>query len=414
MLVKHVVSSTAAAGIAAVCGIALAILTSRLLGVSGRGSLALILNAIGLVLPLTGLGLKQSAAYFIGKHDVRELRVLAVQACVAPVAGALTLFGAMLLLIIADDIVLGPTLSAWLSVFILSRIAFDYLSGLLLARARIYVLNSLTVLRSALETASAAGMVIAFQDVEAYFVGIAAGSGVAASTALLTVWRLRPGGEAAGSPARQPFLVDVRMLVAKGVMYAAPMFVMGLNYGVDIVMLGALTNIATVGLYSVAVTTVNAIWFLPGIVNVVVFSHGVATRSTEADAYSRTIFRNAMRVMLILLPVVVAFGFFAERFIRLVFGGEFAPAAPALVLLLPGAYLMVLFKLLNGDLAARGFPGVAFRAFSIALIVNIGANLLLIPAYAHVGAAVASTLSYTAGAAVFLHVYLKITNAHRS
>jgi O-antigen/teichoic acid export membrane protein len=411
MLVKHVVSSTIAAGLSAVCGIALAILTSRLLGVDGRGDLALVLNAIGLVLPLTSLGLKQSAAYFIGKQDVAPSRILRVHALVAPFAAALTLAGSLLLLLVSGDRVVSGVLATCLFGFVLARIAFDYLTGLLLARARIYVLNALTVARAILEAVCAGATVWTMQSVEGYFIGIAVGSGIAAIATCIATWRMpRP---VTGNPAELPaFVADVRRLVGKGVWYAAPMFVMGLNYGVDILMLGALSGSASVGLYSAAVTIVNALWFLPGIVNFVVFSHGVATPHAAADAFSKSVFRNALRVMALLLPIVALLGFVAEPLIGLVFGRAFEPASAALVALLPGAYLLVLFKLLNGDLAARGHTGVALRAFSVALAVNVAANFWLIPEYSHVGAAVASTISYSTGAALFLWSYLKLTRAH--
>lgn len=412
MLLKHIASTTAAAVLTALCGIVIAIITSRLLGVAGRGELALVLNATGLVFPLTSLGIKQATAYFVGKQHESVSDLLRVQAVVAPFASILTTIGAVAILAVSRDVSVTAVLLGWILVNVSSRIAFDYLSGVFLAHARMYELNVLTGARALLELAGVSSLLLLHKSTEAYLAGSALAYAIAAAAAVLLIRRqISVSSTIVGTRSISAF-ARAKGVAAKGALFALPMFVMGLNYGVDVAMLGALGSISDVGLYATAVTFINALWFLPNIVNLVVFAHGVTVCQSDADRYSQTLFKNGIKAMLLILPVVLLLGLTARWLIRIAFGADFEPAAAAVVALLPGGYLMIVFKLFNGDLAARGHPEVALRSFVLALFVNVGANYWLIPRYGHVGAAIASTISYSIGATWFLVNYLRMTRAY--
>jgi Na+-driven multidrug efflux pump len=58
---------------------------------------------------------------------------------------------------------------------------------------------------------------------------------------------------------------------------------------------------------------------------------------------------------------------------------------------------------------ARGYPRVILLAGLVALLVNIGLNILLIPRMGVSGAALASAVSYTLNALVVLTAFLRIS-----
>ena len=62
------------------------------------------------------------------------------------------------------------------------------------------------------------------------------------------------------------------------------------------------------------------------------------------------------------------------------------------------------------DLAGKGRPWVSMKAMIPALVLNIILNILLIKPYGAKGAALASTVSYTLAALLFLYFYSKETN----
>ena len=85
-----------------------------------------------------------------------------------------------------------------------------------------------------------------------------------------------------------------------------------------------------------------------------------------------------------------------EPMLTVVFGEDFAPAAPALVALLPGVFFLSLYTILANYLAAIGLPAIAVVAPFLALVLNVVLNLLLIPPYGATGAALASSAAYLA------------------
>jgi len=379
------------------------VLTARLLGPSGRGELALVMNAMGLTLPLTSLGLKQAAAYFIGKEGYQDELLMAIHRVVAPLATLATVAGAVGLMMWSGDVKLTAVLIVGLSVYCLARIRFDYACGLYLARTRIYEFNLLTVIRAVLELCAVWVFLVYSRSVVAYVFA-------AAISYVLAFFLAARRQRSSAAPAIAPMEFAVlRTVVSKGVLYALPMFVMGLNYSADVLMLGRFREASSVGIYSVAVMLVSGLWFLPNIVNLVVFAHGVAVPRERATDYSRVVFQRSLKTVTYGLPLALLGAFLAGPVVGFVFGEEFRPAARAFVWLLPGAYLMLFFKLLNGDLAARGRPDVATRVFGLAFIVNLALNLWWIPLHGYIGAAAASTVSYAIGAAMFLRNYLRIT-----
>jgi O-antigen/teichoic acid export membrane protein len=73
---------------------------------------------------------------------------------------------------------------------------------------------------------------------------------------------------------------------------------------------------------------------------------------------------------------------------------------PAFLVLLPGAVSFSVAKVMISFLAGRGRPGLISIGTILSLILNLGLNIVLIPIYGIVGAALASLVSYTFQAAV--------------
>lgn len=81
-----------------------------------------------------------------------------------------------------------------------------------------------------------------------------------------------------------------------------------------------------------------------------------------------------------------------------------------LKLLMPGIFLLTIFKVLFMDMAGKGKPWISLTAMIPAVIINILLNIWWIPAYGANGSALASTVSYSVAALVFLFVYSKKVN----
>jgi O-antigen/teichoic acid export membrane protein len=107
--------------------------------------------------------------------------------------------------------------------------------------------------------------------------------------------------------------------------------------------------------------------------------------------------------------IAVGAALIAKPFVITVYGPEFAPSVLPFLLLLPGVMILSLGKILANDLAGRGKPEYWTIGAWVSLGLTLVLDLLLIPHWGIAGAAVASSLSYTLGAAIVVGAFRKIT-----
>jgi O-antigen/teichoic acid export membrane protein len=179
-----------------------------------------------------------------------------------------------------------------------------------------------------------------------------------------------------------------------------------LNYRVDMLLLKHFMTATEVGYYSLAVGMAELMWLVPNSAVAPLFSEVAASDNLDRSLLT---LRTA-RWSLIFL-IILAFGgvFFGRTFIALLYGANFLSSFEPFLWLLPGICLFPLFKLLTVDLAARGNPGYGTIASAVALLVNVGANILLIPHMGMNGAALATSISYSFMSLLSLFFFLRET-----
>lgn len=99
----------------------------------------------------------------------------------------------------------------------------------------------------------------------------------------------------------------------------------------------------------------------------------------------------------------------APKMIPWLFGGEFVGALPAFFLLLPGVLAFSLTNVLASYIIGRGLPQYNTCIAGVSLVINIMLSIFLIPRWAILGAAVATSGSYVAATLVALYLYRKLT-----
>jgi O-antigen/teichoic acid export membrane protein len=195
----------------------------------------------------------------------------------------------------------------------------------------------------------------------------------------------------------------MKSMVRLGVVFALSIFIMQLNYRVDIILLKRFSTLEQVGLYSIAVQIAEQLWHVPYAIETIVLTRSAA--SSDDQASNRTV-ASIMRVsFLISILSGGALYFISPYLIPLVFGEEFTKSVPMLRGILPGVLVLVVFRILNSRLAGMGRPQVAIYSFILPLILNLLLNILWIPRYGGMGAVWATNISYATGCAIFLFAY---------
>ena len=196
-------------------------------------------------------------------------------------------------------------------------------------------------------------------------------------------------------------VVDFKDLILK-----VNFFIIQLNYRLDILFIEKLKDATEVGLYSLGVSIAEQLWQLPLAISIVVFSR-TANAEDQSEMTSMT---TALLRLSFLFSIIVAVSlyFLVPYVIPWVFGDEYIPSIRIIQLILPGVIMVVIFRILSGQIAGLGKPEVALYIFLPALVLNIILNLLWIPAYGGEGAAMATNVSYTAGSLGYMIAYSRI------
>jgi len=198
--------------------------------------------------------------------------------------------------------------------------------------------------------------------------------------------------------------------------YALPFMVVSLlsmmTYWLDVVMLGMLTDTATVGLYHPAARTA-------GLIRAVLLAFaGIAAPMIAAlhtgseNAEIGRIFKMVTRWILgLVVPPVILFMLVPEPVLG-IFGTRFTAGSNALVLLTAASFLQVSFGLSSTVLAMTGYARLSLYNALGALGLQILLNLLLIPRMGINGAALATLLVFFLLSAVRLSEIFILLKIH--
>jgi O-antigen/teichoic acid export membrane protein len=120
----------------------------------------------------------------------------------------------------------------------------------------------------------------------------------------------------------------------------------------------------------------------------------VRARRHDAARHAAAVFRAA-----VILTAVLAAGLIVAAPILCVtvFGSEFRGSIEDLRVLALGAFGIVALKQLGNALTAQRHPTLASIAIGVGFVSTVILDVVLIPPYGGLGAALASSLSYTAG-----------------
>jgi O-antigen/teichoic acid export membrane protein len=178
------------------------------------------------------------------------------------------------------------------------------------------------------------------------------------------------------------------------------------SYRADIFLLGLLLGDAgAIGLYSLAVSLAELTFFVPDSVSVVFFPRVASAERASADQMTPAISRFTVLVTCISVIGLVPAAFVMVHLVLPAFTGSL----PAFAVILPGIVALSVAKVLSSYVSGLGLPGPVAAAAVTALVVNLAANLLLIPVFGIVGASAASLVSYTTHAVILLGISSRLT-----
>ncbi len=174
--------------------------------------------------------------------------------------------------------------------------------------------------------------------------------------------------------------------------FGAVSLLSALEYQIDVILLSLLRSPAEVGIYSSAATIMYIAALAPQAYRAAIFPEFVRLRERPREL-AQAVRRAVSRMTGLGLALGLAGALLAPHVIPLIFGEKFALAVPVIRVLIWNIVFMCANVPLVRYLMATGRERDVWRALLTSALLNTAANLLLIPPYGALGAAVARLAS---------------------
>lgn len=172
-------------------------------------------------------------------------------------------------------------------------------------------------------------------------------------------------------------------------------FFLSTFYHVDVLTLRAFRPEAEVGYYKAALVIAGFLWLAPTAVqDVMVQSVSEYWREDAVDEINRISNQTTRYSFLFTALLAIGIAALADPFIPLYFGSEFRPAITPFVILLPGTVGFAIARPIFAITQAKGQMRPLVLVTGVLATLNLILNILLVPLYGSIGAAVATTIGY--------------------
>jgi O-antigen/teichoic acid export membrane protein len=391
-----------AGGASSVLLVAVAVITARVLGPSGRGALVLVATTATYLMLVTSLGIPISGRVMLGTGDRRTVlsHYLGLGLFLSMVQIVLTAILAWAILIrsgvpltLEEDLLVGL-----------------YGGGLVVGYLLVHGLYGIGL------NEQAAIVQVGGAAVQLLLVIVLGSAAVASPWPYVAAMLFGTLGQIVASLIVLAFghflvwpsfsLIAWQTLIVRGVP------AIGLSLGqaavlrLDRLLIGLFLSASAVGVYSVAATATDIVFLVPAALSQVLFQK-IASKTVDLSTAHRA------RTITLLIGVVTALVIYllAPLAIDRLVGPRFAGAVVPLRILLLAALFLSSYQIDAYALAARGQIWLAGSATLLGFAVILVADLLLIPTNGIVGAAWASAIAYGLMAVLVRLIVIRVESA---
>lgn len=205
-----------------------------------------------------------------------------------------------------------------------------------------------------------------------------------------------------------PKYLDIKLikkLFRQGIWLMIALLINNLNYKIDVLMLKGYSSvpIADIGVYSIGIAIAEKAMLIPDAVKEIL----LARLSKGADE------KEVCRTMRLCFPISVMTGFLLSLVAipgtSFLFGKEYAGAVNITIISVTGVSFMVFMKMVDMYNTAKLKQKITVVLLSVSVIVNIVCNMIFIPLFGIIGAAVATSLGHLICSACFLIYFVMQT-----
>lgn len=207
-----------------------------------------------------------------------------------------------------------------------------------------------------------------------------------------------------------PDLESIRELLSFGVYYSINVVSNKAFSYTDVIIIGLFLTAADVARYEVAWRLVAAIMMLNNTLATTAFSYISRAGSVDPENAVDDIQTTIEFALLLPLPVFVGVSIIGDQLIHLLFTRAYTVSPVLMITLGAGLIFQAIYYPLSKALIAIGRPRQAFVATVVAVVTNVGANVLLIPRFGILGGAIATTVSFFVAALIYSHLLNQVVS----
>ena len=401
---KHYGPTVVAQGLILGIGILTGVLTARLLGPQGRGEYAAVFVWTTGIAALVGLGINQAIAFHQGKRSFTPSELCTAATAIWTIQSVLSIVVCILVLhfVLAGYSPLVRHVAVLFAFFTPALIGGGNPQALFQGSQDLVKFNFLRSLSPSVYCAALLALfVVQWRSLEAVFGSLAFSYVLAAVVGCAMAWR-------AFRPRWKWNRAAIGSLLHFGTRVQTTNLTSYFNQRIDQVILSLFVPPQQLGFYAVAVSLSTAVAVFPQAAGIVTFSKGSNQNRDDAGATIGTAFRASLIWLLLSCGGLYVMAHFL---IRHVFGVAFDGSILACRILIPGAFMTGLNQVLYNGASALGRPGLPSIAEGLSMLVTAIGLFLLVPHYGYIGAAIVSSIAYTASFVVMLilaHRYLAL------
>ena len=370
------------------------ILLARTLAPAGKGVYTTVLTFGELAVVVGSAGIASAAVYYLARERERTEALRKASLGLALIAGSAVSLALLVVPLVLPQpfaeippvafLVLLPLgvlslVRSMLESFLRAEQQVQRVNGIALTSSLYFVLAVVLVLVAGLLTPTVA-------------VGLRVS--IAAVGCLVAVYFLVRLSVKVPRPALLP--PETKLLLAYGLPYGLYAVSQAFSQRSDYLLLQHYRGVDEVGLYSISVAQGELLWFLPVAVGFVEYPRAAARAKTDPDraaAETATLMRWIVAATAV---AAAALALLAEPLTWLMYGSAYLDSVGPLRILLVGLVASTWVQVLGGHLFGIGRLRAIVAASVAGMALNIALNLVFVPRLGMEGAALSSTMSYTA------------------
>ncbi len=369
-------------------GLIVGVWIARYLGPEQFGLLSYTMAFAGLFLPLASLGLEEIVVREIVERPDEKYKLIGAAFILRAIGGILSVVIATLSISLSRE-----DHASWILVSIFSGIYIFQAFDVIIYWFNSQVQSKYVVIAGSIAFISTTILKIIFLQTRASifaFAAVSLGEALIAAISLILFYQSNQQSILMW----KPDFVYAKWLIQKSCPMILSTVATVLYLKIDQVMLGQMLGDKTVGIYSVAVRISEIWYFIPVAIASSVAPSIISARQKSLDEYHQKIQTVLNGVVLLAYAISISMSFLAAPIILHLYGLAYEESIPILMVHIWSSLFVFLVVTRGIYLIAEDLTIIYMQTTLLGAFTNIILNLILIPHYSGLGAAIATVISY--------------------